>query len=109
MQKAYGRQIGDLETMTRAFGQILGPYPLASVQAAFLQFIRRNPTIPAPSDIIAILDPLPPTLDAAYYRTLKKTTYKTPAEHKYIETYEQIQNQMAATWQETAQGAAKRH
>lgn len=94
IQKAYGKQMGDLQTMVTAFHQILAEYPLARVQDGFRQYIKRNSTIPTPADIVNLIDPLPPHLDATFYRVLidkKKNGGLSYEEYRYVSAYEENQ------------------
>lgn len=60
--------------MVEGFAWILSPYPVEKVINGFSIYIRDNPDIPTPADIIAIIDPKPPVWkpDKALYISLKQ-------------------------------------
>jgi hypothetical protein len=65
------------------------------VRKAFEQYIRRNADMPAPADIVNIIDPPPPKIDWPLYVSLKKKVrdgnyYLSLDERKFIKNCEDI-------------------
>lgn len=55
--KTYGKEPAQLEAMNRLFQMMLGKYPFEKVRAGFMKYMERNSEMPAPADIINIIDP----------------------------------------------------
>lgn len=75
VQKQYGKSPASIKTLVEGFAWVLSEYPLDRVVMAIGEYIKRHPDIPAPANITAILDPLPPppwVPDWSYYNRLKK-------------------------------------
>lgn len=55
MQKQYGKTAEELETLVEGFAYLLAEYGLYDIREAFMRYIKTEPDIPAPSDIIKII------------------------------------------------------
>lgn len=59
---------------------------------AIAQYVKRKPDIPAPADIVNIIDPSPPILSGAAYIGLRKhladNIYLTPSDRAFLHAYE---------------------
>lgn len=66
---------------------------------ALAQYVRRKPDIPAPADIVNIIDPPPPVLSGAAYIGLRKKmaddVYLTPADREFLRAYEKQETDKA--------------
>jgi len=72
MQKGYGEKAEDALTRDAGFQWILGDYDIEQVKAAFLKYVKTHSDMPAPADIINIINPPPPKIDWPLYIELKK-------------------------------------
>lgn len=70
MQKLYGKTQAELETLVEGFSWALEDYEMSNIIEAFRIYIRNKSDIPAPADIIAILEKkreydlhVPPSID----------------------------------------------
>lgn len=74
LQKQYGKTTSQLETIVSGFCWVLEDYPFDIIVEGFKKYIKYNPTMPTPADIIAIIDPapIPWAPDKQYYGRLKK-------------------------------------
>ena len=58
LQKNYGKTAAELEILVDGFLWVLADYPMADILQALAEYIKRNPDIPAPADIVNIIDPV---------------------------------------------------
>lgn len=58
--KTYGKEPAQLEAMNRVFQMILGKYSYEKIKAGFLSYMERNAEMPAPADIVNLIDPYKP-------------------------------------------------
>jgi hypothetical protein len=74
VRKQYGKNAGQLENILAGFCFALQPYSLEAVLNGLAEYMRQRPDMPAPADIVAIIDPKPHEWkpDKAYYVSLKK-------------------------------------
>jgi hypothetical protein len=72
LQKQYGKTSQELETLVEGFCWILADYPMPVILAALAEYVRREPDIPAPADLVRIINPPQPELSAAVYVQLKQ-------------------------------------
>jgi hypothetical protein len=74
LQKQYGKSATDLETLVEGFLWVLGNYPMNEILLGIAEYVKRNSDIPAPADIVKIIDPPKQEWkpDWAVYITLKK-------------------------------------
>lgn len=56
MQKQYGKTAEELETLVDGFAWALDGYEMPDIMAAFGIYIRKKSDIPAPADIIKIME-----------------------------------------------------
>lgn len=66
IQKNYGKEI-DIKATLQAWEYILGEYPADKVLAAMNRYMRKSSDIPAPADLIAIIDPPKPKITQAEF------------------------------------------
>lgn len=57
LQKQFGKQTTQLETIVEGFLWAMEGYPPADVVRGFAEYIRRHSDMPTPSDIVKIIDP----------------------------------------------------
>lgn len=57
MQKTFGKEPGDIKTMVQGFAHFLGDQKIEDVISALEAYVRRNSDIPAPSDLLNIINP----------------------------------------------------
>jgi len=57
LQKQYGKTSANLETLVNGFLWVLADYPIAEILSALAQYVKRHSDIPAPADIVNIIDP----------------------------------------------------
>lgn len=92
LQKQYGKTQAELETLVEGYFWALGDYGIETILAAIKQYIRLNPDIPSPADIINLIDPPPEPLSAAVYVNYKKQVaqgvYLLPSEREYCAAFE---------------------
>ena len=95
LQKAYGKTPAEVETLVDGFAMVLGEYPLEDVQQGFREYLKRNSTIPAPADIVNIIDPPEPKYSTTMYMNLmskkKKCDYLSMDEKYYIAAFERAE------------------
>lgn len=72
LQKQYGKTQAELETLVEGFCWALEDYPMDRILSALAQYVRIKSDIPAPADLVAIIDPAPEPLSAAVYVGLKQ-------------------------------------
>lgn len=74
LQKQFGKTPSQLNNIVDGFLWALQGYPIDRIIDGFRQYIRRKSDMPTPSDIINIIDPLPPKPEfaRAYYVYLRK-------------------------------------
>lgn len=74
LQKQFGKTPSQLNNIVDGFLWALQGYPIDRIIDGFRQYIRRKSDMPTPSDIINIIDPLPPKPEfaRAYYVHLRK-------------------------------------
>lgn len=58
LQKQYGKTAANLETLVDGFLWVLADYPMDVILNALAKYVKRNPDIPAPADIVNLIDPL---------------------------------------------------
>lgn len=93
MQKKYGEDGGEMEYKDRGFQWLLKGYDIVEVQIAFEKYLRSNSDLPAPADIIAIIDHKPVFSDTLYRAIKAKAKndpyyWHTDKERKYMKDYE---------------------
>jgi hypothetical protein len=74
LQKQYGKTAANLETLVNGFLWVLTDYGMAEILGAIAEYVKRHPDIPAPADIVNIIDPLKVAWkpDWAVYISLRK-------------------------------------
>lgn len=74
LQKQYGKTPAEIETLVEGFAWALAAYPMRSVVDGIRRYILMKSDIPAPADILAIIDPPKPkrVLSAPVYIALKQ-------------------------------------
>lgn len=72
LQKTYGKTQAELETLVEGFAWILAEHELSDIRDAFKEYITRKSDIPAPADIIKIIE--------------ENKSYAVPAREFRIET-----------------------
>lgn len=92
VQRTYGKQGGDLNTMTKIFCAALKHYEPKQVTAALEQWMTKSPEFPTPADIKQMIDP-EPVWDGAVYTRLSIKARKdggamTSEEWEYLRKYE---------------------
>lgn len=92
LQKQYGKTTAELETLVEGFAWVLGEYKIDVILDGIAKYVRRSSDIPAPADIMNIIDPPPQKLSGAVYISLKKqlidNIFTTDEERAYIAAYE---------------------
>lgn len=96
LQKQFGKTTGQLENIVEGFIWVLSPYSAQSVIMALGEYMRRNSDMPTPSDLVKIIDPLPPVWkpDKSYYIKLQDIFKRdgpyglNEDEIEYIQKYE---------------------
>lgn len=95
----YGEKPADMLARTDAMLAFLEGYGMGEVIGAMRAHVRRHATFPKVADIVNILSPLKPKLDATTYIGLKKRAaegqHLLRSERAYIENYE---------WQKLSEG-----
>lgn len=99
LQRTYGKNPADLETLVEGFAWVMKRYPVSLVIEGLAQYLENGVNIPTPSEIIAIIDPKPKTWvpDKSYYISLKKNFEDRGIygldndEIEYIRRYEEYQ------------------
>lgn len=91
VQKLYGRDVANTETISEVFHMILGKFPAAKVLRAFEVWIQRSSEFPTPADIINLIkrNGAPP-LDKAVYIAIgkKDPEHRTSSDWSYLREYE---------------------
>lgn len=91
-QRTYSDKGQMMEYRDEIFQFVLQDFPISKIREAFIEFIKRSPDLPTPSDIYNILRPNPEPLSEAVYRSLKKRSsegdFLYKIERKYIDAYE---------------------
>jgi hypothetical protein len=99
--KVYGKEPEQMTDTVALFQRVLGPYPFPAIQRAFDAYLSRNTSMPAPADIVNIIDPPKPELSAALYVSLQEKsrdgTYLTPEERGFCEAFRQQELRKANT------------
>lgn len=95
MQKGFGEKAVDAVARDAGFQWMLGEFTIEQVRVAFKQYVSKNPDLPAPADIINIINPPPPKIDWALYIELKKRmrsmgVYVTQEEKQYVRDCEAV-------------------
>lgn len=71
---------------------VLADYPMQRILDAMAEYVKRKSDIPAPADIVNIIDPPPPVLSGAAYIGLRKKiaddVYLTPEDREFLRAYE---------------------
>lgn len=101
-QKGYGEKPEDAEVRDRYFQRKLARFTFDDVLEAMERYTDVKSDIPAPADIIQILDPEPePLSNAMYVRLCKKErdSYLGTDEQNYKRVYEQLEMGKAKSWQ----------
>ncbi len=70
--KVYGKEPEQLGNLVKVFVLVLGEYDYPAIRVAFATYLKRHTDLPAPADIVKIIDPPPPVLSAAAYTALRK-------------------------------------
>ena len=73
--KVYGKEPEQLPNLIKMFILVLGEYDFATIRKAFTEYLKRRNEMPAPADIVNIIDPPPEPLSAATYVSLQKKAY----------------------------------
>jgi hypothetical protein len=97
LQKQFGKNAGQLQTIIGGFCWALQRYSAERVLWALGEYILRKPDMPTPYDIRQIIDPIvePIKFDKAYYIQLKKLREEqgpyalTQEEEDYCKAYEE--------------------
>ncbi len=93
VQKGYGEKAEDALVRDAAFQWKLGRFTYNEVLHAFNEYTDRNADLPAPADIINIIDPPPEPLSAALYVTYRKRVaegdYLLPSQREYCAAFEE--------------------
>lgn len=115
-QKAYGKSVGQLEDLIELFSFATAKYPMEAVIAGLAEYVTRKPDLPAPADIIAIIDPPKPEkpkLDRATYIACQKKGWEnmTFEEEHFVRAYERQQLDMvtASDIHDPVKTEAKQH
>lgn len=98
IQKSYGRTV-DIKPTVMAWEWVMGDYAADSVITAMEAYMRQSSDMPAPADLIKIIDPPAPKISEYEYRQLYKQWElngfpKFSYEHAQIEEYRK-QNEIA--------------
>lgn len=91
--KMYGREPEQLEATTGIFQMVLADYPIAKIESAFKAYIKRSNEMPAPADIVNLIERgNKPPLDRAVYTSFSKKhpENRTHEEWAYMREYEQF-------------------
>lgn len=72
LQRQFGKTEGELETLVEGICWAIPDHPMDAVLDAIKVYIRNHSDIPAPNDLLDILDPPPPVYTAAMYIQIKK-------------------------------------
>lgn len=91
VQKLYGRDIANAETVTELFHAMLGQYPAAQVLKAFELWLQRSQEFPTPADIIGIIKRKgkPPLSKEMFIAISKKSGEdRTKDDWQYLRDYE---------------------
>lgn len=73
--KTYGKTTDQLANMVAIFAMVLGKYPYQKVREGFMKYMENNSEMPAPADIIKLIDP---NKDDSLERWLKYSNEVTP-------------------------------
>lgn len=88
-----------MEQKLKGFLHLLEGYEMPQIIEAIVQYCSENSDIPAPADILKILNPPLPQLSGSYYQSLLKKrsdgTFLDLEEENFIFTFERIQKEMA--------------
>ncbi len=101
MQKGFGRSPEELARLDKAFQWKLGRFTFDQVLEAMERYTDVKSDIPAPADIVQILDPEPePLSNAMYVQICKKAVdgYLTEDQRHYRAVYESLEIQKAKSW-----------
>lgn len=95
LQQQYGKTQAELEILVEGFSRVLKHYPMHFVIDAIEKYTLKNPNIPAPADIEAIINPPAPKIDWPLYIELKKrlregNVYVDQDEKKFIRNCEDL-------------------
>lgn len=92
LQKQYGKTAAELEVLVEGFSWALEGYSIEEILAALKTYILAHNDIPAPADLMRIIDPPVPELDTTTYIALKKRSeqgaYVTREERGFMRAYE---------------------
>ena len=107
IQKKYGEPADHVKIRDDAFQKALGRFCIDEVHKAFETYTSQHNDIPAPSDILKILDPPPPVLDRPTYVSIKQkmkwgNVYILPKERNYCARYEQQELNKLEAWEQHA-------
>jgi len=82
----YGRDPSALRSMLPVFEEVLAPYPTAKINSAFREWLRTEPAMPTPADILKILkwEPLPKSPETRMFERLVEQ------KDREIEKYHQL-------------------
>lgn len=72
MQKGYGEKAEDAATRDAGFQWLLADYTIGQIKDAFKKYVSTHADMPAPADIINIINPPPPKIDWPLYIEIKK-------------------------------------
>jgi len=91
--KVYGKEPEQVVNLIKVFVMVLGDYTFEQVHAAFRTYLKQSNELPAPSDIVKIIEPPPPVYSSAMYVQIKKNlregnVFVTDEEKAYVRAYE---------------------
>lgn len=106
IQKKYGEQADHVKVRDNAFQEDLGRFCIDEVHQAFKTYMRQHNDIPAPSDILKILEPPPPVFEKGMYFAIKQkmkwNMFVGQDERKYCALYEQQELGKLEAWERHA-------
>ena len=94
MQKGYGDTVDKFDTRLRGFLWALNGFPMNKITAAFRRYCLTKNDIPAPADIVQLIEGEgKPIMDKGTYASIKNRmkdqyTYISPREKEYVRNYE---------------------
>lgn len=89
--KVYGKQPEELAAVNAMFQLVLSDYAMADIRKAFGVYLRRHNDLPAPADIVQIIerDGKPPLDRAVYVAVSKKQPEdRSDTDWSYMREYE---------------------
>lgn len=91
----FGKEPEQLVATTRLFHMILADYSIEVVEDAFKKYMKIHTNMPAPADIVNIIEPPAPKIEWPVYIELKRRiregrSYVTPEEKEFIRNCEDL-------------------